>query len=85
MKEELTALLHQSLETLTADGVLPDASQAQIKIDRTRDKSHGDLATNLALTLAKPAGKNPRELAQLICDALPASALVARTDRKSAG
>jgi arginyl-tRNA synthetase len=80
MKEELTALLHQSLETLTADGVLPDASQAQIKIDRTRDKSHGDLATNLALTLAKPAGKNPRELAQLICDALPASALVARTE-----
>lgn len=80
MKEELTALISQSLDTLVASNVLPANLTPQIKIDRTKDKSHGDLATNIALTLAKPAGKNPRELAQLICDSLPASTLIASTE-----
>lgn len=80
MKEELTALLRDSLAQLVSDGVLPESVSPQVKIDRTKDKSHGDLATNLALTLAKPAGKNPRELAKLICAALPASELVAKTE-----
>lgn len=80
MKEELTALIHQSLDALVASGTLPDTLSPQVKIDRTKDKSHGDLATNVALTLAKPAGKNPRELAQLICDSLPSSQLIAKTE-----
>lgn len=80
MKEELTTLISQSLETLVAGNILPETLEANIKIDRTKDKSHGDLATNIALTLAKPAGKNPRELAQLICDALPPSDLISKTE-----
>jgi arginyl-tRNA synthetase len=80
MKEELTRLIQQALDSLVAQGQLPDDIAPQVQIERTRDTSHGDLACNIALTLAKPARKNPRELATLICAALPASTLVARTE-----
>ena len=80
MKEELTRLIQQALDSLVAQGQLPDDITPQVQIDRTRDTSHGDLACNIALTLAKPARKNPRELATMICAALPAASLVARTE-----
>jgi len=80
MKEELTRLIQQALESLVAQGELPGDIAPQVQIDRTRDKSHGDLASNIALTLAKPARKNPRDLAAMICAALPSAALVDRTE-----
>jgi arginyl-tRNA synthetase len=80
MKEELTRLIQQALDSLVAQGQLPDDIAPQVQIERTRDSSHGDLACNIALTLAKSARKNPRELATLICAALPAATLVARTE-----
>ncbi|MFT6957057.1 MAG: arginyl-tRNA synthetase [Halieaceae bacterium] len=80
MKQELTQLIQQALDTLIAEGHLPDSITPKIQIDRTRDKSHGDLASNIALTLAKPAAKNPRQVAELICEALPASSVIARTE-----
>lgn len=43
-----------------------------ITLERPRDLSHGDLACNVAMQLAKPLKKNPRELAQHIVDALTA-------------
>ncbi|HSC48557.1 MAG TPA: arginine--tRNA ligase, partial [Gammaproteobacteria bacterium] len=49
-------------------------------LERTRDRTHGDFATNVALILAKSAGKKPRELAAAIVAALPASPLVERTE-----
>ncbi|MEZ5570782.1 MAG: arginine--tRNA ligase [Halioglobus sp.] len=80
MKEQLTKLIHQALETLVSRGVVPADSIPQVQIDRTRDKSHGDLASNIAMALAKPAQRKPRELATLICDALPHNTLVSRTE-----
>ena len=80
MKEELTRLIQQALDSLVAQGQLPDDIASQVQIDRTRDTSHGDLASNIALTLARPARKNPRELAAAICAALPATPLIARTE-----
>jgi arginyl-tRNA synthetase len=80
MKEQLTTLIQQALDTLIAQGMLAADIAPQIQIDRTRDKSHGDLASNIALTLAKPAQRKPRELADLICAALPANSLVTRTE-----
>jgi arginyl-tRNA synthetase len=80
MKEELTRLIQQALDSLVAQGQLPEDITPQVQIERTRDTSHGDLACNIALTLAKPARKNPRELATMICDALPAATLVTRTE-----
>ncbi|WMD19109.1 arginine--tRNA ligase [Achromobacter seleniivolatilans] len=48
---------------------LPDA-QANVLLERPKVAAHGDVATNVAMQLAKPAGRNPRELAQAIVDAL---------------
>ncbi|MEM6579792.1 MAG: arginine--tRNA ligase [Pseudomonadota bacterium] len=80
MKEQITQLIGQALDALIQKGDLEVVRPDAIALDRTRDPSHGDLASNVALTLAKSAGKNPRELAQMICDALPVSAFVARTE-----
>ncbi len=80
MKQQLSQLIQQALDSLVTQGVLPRDLQARIQIDRTRDKSHGDLASNIALTLAKAAGKSPREIATAICAALPRADFVERTE-----
>src|SRR6266481_5530031 len=56
-----------------------------VVVERTRDTQHGEFATNLALRLAKPAGRKPRELAAAIVAALPASPLLARSEVAGAG
>ena len=80
MKEQLTQLILQALDSLVDQGKLPGDIPRQVQIDRTRDASHGDLASNIAMSLAKPARKNPRELATMICEALPEAAFLSRTE-----
>ncbi len=80
MKEHLTELLTAAVTSLQDQGKLDVESPLSIQIDRTRDPAHGDLASNLALTLAKQAGMKPRQLAEIICEALPKSDQVTRTE-----
>ncbi|MFV0278437.1 MAG: arginine--tRNA ligase [Parahaliea sp.] len=80
MKQKLSALIQQALDSLQRQGILPADITPRIQIDRTRDPSHGDLASNIALTLAKPARRKPRELAELICEALPSAGFVKATE-----
>ena len=55
------------IDELVADGVVPgDANRRGVIVELPKDPGHGDLATNAAMVLAKPAKKNPRELAELI-------------------
>jgi len=70
---ELEKQLLQALTVLKADGVVPEDVSPVIKVTRTRDASHGDFASNLAMMLAKPTGRVPRDIAQVLIDALPAS------------
>lgn len=79
MKPQIAELLNAAVNILKEQNILPADLEPRIQVDNTRDKAHGDLATNLAMMLAKPAGKNPRELAQLLVDAIPASSLVEKT------
>src|SRR5258706_16169378 len=66
---------------LAAAGILPAGiDQSRIVVEPPRDPSHGDMATNAAMVLAKDAGKKPRELAQAIADALAADDLVQKVD-----
>ena len=59
-----TALLDAALDDLTLAGTLPGGlDRANVTVEPPRDASHGDLATNAAMVLAKPAGTNPRALA----------------------
>lgn len=80
MKAHIQSLLEQTVTTLKQQGIIPEDAAPRIQVDRTKDKTHGDLATNLAMMLSKLAGKNPRELAALIIDNLPASSNVTKVD-----
>lgn len=80
MKETIVSLLEGAVTALKHQGVLPNDLQPTIKVDPTKDKAHGDYATNLALMLAKPAGKNPRELANALVEALPESDAIQKTE-----
>ena len=80
MKDTIISLLNGAVDALKLQGVLPDDLQPTIKVDPTKDKAHGDYATNLALMLAKPAGKTPRELAETLITALPESDAIQKTE-----
>ncbi len=80
MKEQLEQLITDAVGQLKADGILPTDLTVKIQLDRPRDKSHGDFASNLALMLAKPAKMNPRQLAEKVIEAIPANTLIAKTD-----
>ena len=73
MKQQLEQLLNGAIKTLQNNSVLPDDYIPNFSVERTRDPSHGDLATNIALVSAKLAGKKPREMAELIAAAIPES------------
>jgi len=56
-----------ALDALVAAGTLPAGlNRANVTVEPPRDPSHGDLATNAAMVLAKPAGLNPRALAEAL-------------------
>ncbi|MEJ2534440.1 MAG: arginine--tRNA ligase [Gammaproteobacteria bacterium] len=80
LKNHIEALLAQSVLHLKRDGVIPADVEVRPQLERTRSVEHGDYATNLAMVLAKPAGKPPRELAQEIIDRLPRSRQVDRME-----
>ncbi len=80
MKHLLEHLLGSALAGLYSTGALPGHLVSPITIERTRDRAHGDFACNIALTLAKSARRKPRELAEQIVAALPASDLVAKVE-----
>ncbi len=65
---------------LKEEGVIPRRQRVQVRFDHPRQKSHGDLATNVALSLAKAAGLQPRELAQRLIDSLGRSPYVRRVE-----
>ncbi|MCP4272975.1 MAG: arginine--tRNA ligase [Gammaproteobacteria bacterium] len=73
MKQQLEELLNCAIEHLKSGDLLPDDFSPRFTIERTRDPSHGDLASNIALVSAKAAGKNPRQMAELILQAIPES------------
>jgi len=68
---DYAAVLKAALAELTDAGTLPTGlSHANVTVEPPRDASHGDLATNAAMVLAKPAGMNPRALAEALVAAL---------------
>lgn len=80
MKDSIRHLIQQALNRLTDAGVLPAGLTPAIQVENTKDKSHGDFASNIAMMLAKPAGLKPRELAEQLIAALPADAAIAKVE-----
>ncbi|WP_448510653.1 arginine--tRNA ligase [Immundisolibacter sp.] len=81
MRSLLQSLIAQALTRLHEQGVVPAALVAKdVHIERTRDKTHGDFASNVALTLGKAARSAPRALAERIVAALPSADAVLRVE-----
>ena len=79
MKEQLQNLLTKCIGDLIDQGVISEMP-LKIRLDHTKDKSHGDYATNVALMLAKQANVNPKELAQTIIKQLGVSEFIEKTE-----
>ena len=80
-KTHLSDLFSQALRT-----VAPDlADSLMVAIDRPKQAQHGDYACNLAMQLAKPMRRSPRDIAQALIDALPVSPVVGKVEIAGAG
>jgi arginyl-tRNA synthetase len=80
MKAQIQQLVSQALEQLAADGALQADQLPRPIIERARDTRHGDFACNVAMVLAKVARCKPRDLAEKLVAALPASGVVAKVE-----
>jgi arginyl-tRNA synthetase len=80
MKQHISQLLRQAVQSLQAEGLMPTDQPIDINLERTRDRSHGDFASNLAMVLCKLAHSKPRELAERLVANLPASERVTRVE-----
>jgi len=66
---------------LMADGVLPESADvSRVVVEPPRDPAHGDMATNVAMVLAKDAGRKPRELAEIVAERLRSDDLIHGVD-----
>lgn len=79
-KSHLSDLFAQALRE-----VAPELAQTPILIERPKQASHGDYACNLAMQLAKPLRKSPRDIAQALTAALPKSDVVEKLEIAGAG
>lgn len=78
--EQLIELIRRALDAINADGEASLDVPVDIVVERPKNKEHGDYASNIAMRLAKPAGMNPRSLAELIRAKLIAHAEIAQVE-----
>jgi arginyl-tRNA synthetase len=73
---QIQAAISRAIERGDLNGTVP----ASIPLERPKNRDHGDYASSIALQLAKPAGKNPREVAELLKKDLETLAEVSSVD-----
>lgn len=81
--EELAAAITTCLRDAVAAGETPLAADAvpdTVRVERPKNREHGDWSTNIAMQLAKKAGQNPRELATALAARLAATEGIAKAD-----
>ena len=76
MKQALVALLERSIQSAIAAGLLSTAVTPRIEVEWTKDPSHGDYASNVAMILASQNRKNPREIAKILSERIDDYGLV---------
>ncbi len=78
---DIRALVIEALSTLQAEGALPVGLDfANVAVEPPRDAAHGDMATNAAMVLAKPAGMPPRAIAEALAARLMADPRIEAAD-----
>jgi arginyl-tRNA synthetase len=78
--EQLADVVRAAVSAAVARGTLAVEVPAEVVIERPRNPEHGDYATNIALRLAKGAGRPPREVAEAVAAELRATAGIAAVD-----
>ena len=79
MKEQLQDLLKKCIKDLIDKGLISEMP-SKVRLDHTKDKSHGDYATNIALMLSKQAKTSPLELAQIIVNQIEEANFIKKTE-----
>ena len=79
MKDQLQDLLKKCIQDLINEGLINEMPP-KVRLDHTKDKSHGDYATNIALMLAKQAKTSPLELAKIIVNQLEDASFIKKTE-----
>jgi arginyl-tRNA synthetase len=78
---EIRALVLKNLEAMQSEGALPGGlDMGNVTVEPPRDAAHGDMATNAAMVLAKPAGLKPRDIAEALAARLVADDRVVSAD-----
>ncbi|WP_417837732.1 arginine--tRNA ligase [Tritonibacter scottomollicae] len=78
---DIRTLVIDSLAAMTAEGTLPEGLDfANVAVEPPRDAAHGDMATNAAMVLAKPAKMKPRDIAEALAAKLGADTRVASAE-----
>ncbi|MGB0959931.1 MAG: arginine--tRNA ligase [Halocynthiibacter sp.] len=78
---DIRTLVIDSLDALVAEAVLPaDLDMKNVTVEPPRDAAHGDMATNAAMVLAKPAKMNPRMIAEALAAKLQEDARITTAD-----
>ena len=80
MNTAIQSALDTAIDSLKQQGVLPQDFQNNSSLSRTRDRSHGDFASNIAMMAAKAAGQKPRDLAEKILAALPKVDVISKAE-----
>ncbi|WP_019000656.1 arginine--tRNA ligase [Succinimonas amylolytica] len=80
MKEYIQNLLTGIVSSLKNENILSADTQIRIMVENTKDKAHGDFASNIAMMLARPMKKNPREIAELLISRIPANDKISRVE-----
>lgn len=76
IRVQVEELVNEALTQAVADGSLALDEVPQAALERPRGEGHGDWASTVAMRAAKAAGKNPREIAQLLVDHLPQNSVI---------
>ena len=80
MNTAIQAALEHAVQSLQAEGVLPSDFNNSGNLTRTKDRSHGDFASNIAMIGSKAAGMKPRDLAEKILAHLPEVADISKAE-----
>ena len=79
--DDIHGLVLEALRGMQAEGALPEAlDMTNVTVEPPRDPAHGDMATNAAMVLAKPAGQTPRDIATALADRLAGDPRLSRVE-----
>ncbi|MGN0902097.1 MAG: arginine--tRNA ligase, partial [Succinivibrio sp.] len=80
MKQLVENLIKTAVTSLNSESQISEKVLSNIRVDRTKDRAHGDFATNIAMMIAKPLGLKPVDAAKKIIDALPSNPNIGKVE-----